>query len=593
MGDSGPDHPDRGLNTVKTRGIVYGRLRFALKLLGRKRFRFLVTYGLEDAVHFFGALIRGRWSRAGAYLAAWRQIIRDLPALQAERRRVQAQRVLSDRELFALQRDTPQTLIWKGLPVLTRDLIDHHYAPLLSKKPPRRDRKRNDMKPTLLIISHDLVDTKMAGPGIRYLEMARALNRLGVEVTLAIPGQTGLTNAGVALVPYDEKRAGDLRTLSEKNEVIVISGYLINKFPFLETSRSRLVVDLYDPLVLENLHYYQKEPLKTQETLHRRTIELTNTLARIGDFFICGNERQRDFWLGLLTANRRINPLTFDQDPSLRRLIDQVGIGLPDRGPEPRPFLRGIHPLIPPSARIVLWGGGIWNWLDPLTLIEAWPRVTARHPEARLVFLGTRHPNPLVPVHEMARRAEQKAREIGEKDRTILFFDWLSYQDRESLLTEADIGVTLHPVHVETRYSLRTRVLDYIWANLPILITEGDVTSEWVREYHLGETVAPFNAGEAAEGLLRLLGKPKDHWTANFAPLQARLSWTTVAEPLLRYCLEGSYAPDRLDRSKNLDLDPPQELGSLARAAMIWRHEGFQALVYRGWRYLQARLSRI
>jgi glycosyltransferase involved in cell wall biosynthesis len=360
----------------------------------------------------------------------------------------------------------------------------------------------------------------------------------------------------------------------------------------LKTSRSRLVVDLYDPLVLENLHYYQQEPLPAQETLHRRTIELTNNLAGIGDFFICGNERQRDFWLGLLTANRRINPLTFDQDPSLRRLIDQVGIGLPDREPETRPLLRGLHPLIPASARIILWGGGIWNWLDPLTLIEAWPRVSACFPEARLVFLGTRHPNPLVPVHEMARRAERRAREIGEKDKTILFFEWLSYRDRESLLAEADIGVTLHPLHVETRYSLRTRVLDYIWARLPILITAGDVTSEWVREYRLGETVAPFQAGEVAAGLLRLLDKPKDHWAPNFTPLQARLSWPTVVEPLRRYCLEGSYAVDRLERSKNPDPLPAREGGALSRAAMIWRQEGFRALVYRGWRYLQARLAR-
>ena len=75
-----------------------------------------------------------------------------------------------------------------------------------------------------------------------------------------------------------------------------------------------------------------------------------------------------------------------------------------------------------------------------------------------------RHPNPLVPVHAMPGRVEALAAEIGEKDRSILFFDWLSYTDREALLAEADIGAMLHPVHVETRFSIRTRVLDYLWA---------------------------------------------------------------------------------------------------------------------------------
>jgi hypothetical protein len=40
------------------------------------------------------------------------------------------------------------------------------------------------------------------------------------------------------------------------------------------------------------------------------------------------------------------------------------------------------------------------------------------------------------------------------------------------LLREADIGVSLHREDVETRYSFRTRVLDYLWAGLPIITTE-------------------------------------------------------------------------------------------------------------------------
>jgi GT2 family glycosyltransferase/glycosyltransferase involved in cell wall biosynthesis len=592
MGETGSSDPDGGPKPAKIKSVVYGRIRFALKLLGRDLPRFLVTYGLEDGFHFLGTVVRGRWLTSRAYLAAWGKIIQDLLALKRERRWVQGQRVLTDRKLFALQKSIPKTFIWKGLPVLTWDLVEHHYAPLLSPKHPPAVQEIHKVKPSLLIISHDLVDNKMAGPGIRYLEMARVLNRLGVEVTLAIPGKTSLNEGELHLVSYDEKRPERLQALVEKNDVTLISGYLIKKFSFFETTRSRLVVDLYDPLVLENLLYNQREPLNTQKILHRQTVDLSNTLAQIGDFFICGNERQRDYWLGLLTANHRINPLTFSQDPSLRRLIDIVGIGLPDRAPKPRPFVRGIHPLIPKEARLVLWGGGIWNWLDPLTLVEAWPQVAARHPEARLIFLGTRHPNPLVPVHEMARKTEQKAREFGEKDRTILFFEWLSYSDRESLLGEADIGVTLHPVHVETRYSLRTRVLDYIWARLPILITEGDITSEWVREYQLGKVVPPFNARGVTEGLLQLLEKPKTHWSANFEPLHSQLAWASVIQPLVRYCLEGSYAPDRMDRLPVAPVDLHGEIGWLSRAGMIWRHEGFRALVYRGWRYLQWRLAR-
>jgi glycosyltransferase involved in cell wall biosynthesis len=240
-----------------------------------------------------------------------------------------------------------------------------------------------------------------------------------------------------------------------------------------------------------------------------------------------------------------------------------------------------------------LWGGGIWNWLDPLTLIRAWPQVLVQHPEARLVFLGTRHPNPLVPRHEMAAKAEVLAAEIGEEDRSILFFEWLSYKDREALLCEADVGVTLHPIHVETRFSLRTRVLDYFWARLPVLITDGDVTSEWIRDYGIGVVVPPFDPDAVGRGLVEILDRPKAAWAQSFEPLRASLEWTQVVGPLLHYCLEGDYAPDRLDRQA-LKPPPPAEspAGGLARARSIWRTEGTRVLLHRAWRYLQWRLSR-
>jgi glycosyltransferase involved in cell wall biosynthesis len=369
---------------------------------------------------------------------------------------------------------------------------------------------------------------------------------------------------------------------------------MVEKFPFLSRTQARVVVDLYDPFVLENLFYYFDEPITDQERLNDHAIRITNQLVAVGDFFICGNERQRDYWMGVLTANRRINPRNYRKDPTLHKLIDLVGIGIPDRIPARGSLLRGTHSAIPENARIVLWGGGIWNWLDPLTLVRAWPLVIASHPEARLVFLGTRHPNPQVPKHEMAEKVEMLAKEIGEKDRTILFFEWLSYEDREALLTEADIGVALHPIHVETRYSLRTRVLDYIWARLPIVVTAGDVTSEWVQKYAIGIVVPPFDVETVAAGLNAILDQPKHVWSQSFDPLHDSLHWSDVVGPLRRYCLEGARAADRPVGSTLEDVPDTAWLSTMmARARNIQRTEGTRTLLHRAWRHLQWRLSRM
>ena len=582
----------QALSPRKLRNVVYGRFRFAFKITGDHFPHFLRNYCLEDWANFTRRVVRRDWASARAYLSGWKDLLKDLPTLVRLGRALQRRRTVPDEQLFAIQRGMPMALTWNGLPELTWDLVLHYYSPLINSG---RTRPMPEMtasrRPHLLVISNDVVDEKMAGPGMRYLEMARALSD-GLDVTLAIPSETKLQIPNLNLVRYWEERPGSLQVLVENCDVALVSSYMVEKFPFLQTTHTRLVVDLYDPTILENLHYYLHEPKEAQQALNRHGIDITNRLLKLGDFFICGNERQRDFWLGFLAANERINPLTFQQDTSLRALIEVVGIGFPDRELQPQgKLVRGVHPQVPDEARIVLWGGGIWNWLDPLTLIQAWPQVLAKHPQARLVFLGTRHPNPLVPMHEMAKKAEALAAEIGEKDRSIIFFEWISYQDREALLHEADAGVALHPIHVETRYSIRTRILDYLWARLPVLVTEGDVTSEWVRQYGLGMVVPPFDPAAVAEALCALLDRPKEAWKPAFAPLLERFRWSKVVEPLKRYCLEGGYAPDRQERSapQAANLGPQSRL---ARAIYIGRTDGLRALFHRLWRHLQWRLSR-
>ena len=64
----------------------------------------------------------------------------------------------------------------------------------------------------LLIISPDVVAEKMAGPGIRYWEMSRALARY-FDVTLAIPNRTDLQSPNVRLETYSRSQASSMERL--------------------------------------------------------------------------------------------------------------------------------------------------------------------------------------------------------------------------------------------------------------------------------------------------------------------------------------------------------------------------------------------
>lgn len=92
----------------------------------------------------------------------------------------------------------------------------------------------------------------------------------------------------------------------------------------------------------------------------------------------------------------------------------------------------------------------------------------------------------------MATEARRLAGELGLVGSHVFFNEgWVPYDKRQSYLLEADLGVSTHLDHLETAFSFRTRILDYIWASLPIVTTEGDALADLVTGEGLGSSVPP------------------------------------------------------------------------------------------------------
>lgn len=572
----------------KLANATYGRLRFARRVLREFRARFLTNYRREDRSTLIGGLLGMRWGESLAVFRAWTRFFWEGVWGSVRGPQPPGGRVLDDASLFALQHGLPDALTWNGLPLLTWELVEGHYLGLIQagKTRPLPEFQEERQRHRLLIVSNDVVGKNMGGVGARYLEMARVLAE-DMEVVLATPTPSDLDGEPFHVVQYDEQVLASLQVLVENVDTALVSGYMAEKFPFLHSSRTRLAVDLYDPFFLENLYYYVDRPMAEQDRHNREAIRVAKLFMQSGDFFLCGTERQRDFWLGMLAACGRISPQAFAQDPSLRTLMDVVGVGIPDREPENRGTLRAKLPALPPDAKIVLWPGGIWNWLDPLTLLEAWREVSARRPEARLVFLGVRPPNPAIPAHRTASRAMELATAMGVMNRTVFFLEWLPYRDHESALKEAHVGVTLHPDTVEARFSVRTRILACFWAGLPVVTTEGDELAQVVREHSVGTSVAAGDVKGVAEALVELLGHPRKAPPERFGPLRERFRWRLQVAPLREFCLRGSYAADRGHRQPPL-ASPPEQPTLANRVAWVWRNEGMSGIGRR----VMARLTR-
>ncbi len=399
--------------------------------------------------------------------------------------------------------------------------------------------------PNVLIITEDYVGSHMGGVGVRYWEIAHVLAR-ECNVTLAIPNATDLHSQRVRLVPFDLK-GGNLRQLGEWADVIVTHGFVFHFHPYLRELALPVAIDLYNPYLLESLVMHSKGDVAGWIPAYEEYLRVQLEMLRAGDFFFCASERQRDYWLGMLHAQKRLNPHTYLQDPSLRRLIDVVPYGLQDGKPRRRkPVLKGVLPGIDSRDRLILWAGGVWDWLDPLTPIRAMAMLESAHPDYKLYFLGIRHPNPVVPLMEMAQQAVELSQELGLYGKSVFFGEWVPYQERESYLAEADLAVLAHPEHIETHFSFRTRMLDCIWAGLPMVVTDGDAMADWVRQERLGLVVPHGDVAAMASAIETLLSAPApDSFEQTFAHLREKLRWENVVEPLRDFCLHPRFSADK------------------------------------------------
>ena len=117
---------------------------------------------------------------------------------------------------------------------------------------------------------------------------------------------------------------------------MLIEGLALLRYPVLRELDAPLVVDLYDPFPIALLGQEEHLGMAEREREDLQVREAVSDMLRLGDYFICASETQRDLWLGSLLAAGRLNPRNWSRDPTFRRLIDVVPFGVPEAQPPDR-----------------------------------------------------------------------------------------------------------------------------------------------------------------------------------------------------------------------------------------------------------------
>jgi hypothetical protein len=206
-------------------------------------------------------------------------------------------------------------------------------------------------------------------------------------------------------------------------------------------------------------------------------------------------------------------------------------------------------------------------------------------PTVRVYFLGTKHPNPDVGEMRMTVEVFELAEELGLVDTHVFFNkDWVEYDDRPNYLLESDVGVSTHLDHVETAFSFRTRVLDYIWARLPVVATRGDALAELIESEGLGLTVPPGDVDALEDALFRILddAELRDACATAAEQVSKRFAWSQVLEPLVDYCRNPVRAPDLLDPELAASVRDPLDIATWRPRTIRRDVDRALALVRRG-----------
>lgn len=387
----------------------------------------------------------------------------------------------------------------------------------------------------VLFVTNDHVGEKRAGPAIRAIELAKVLAKQH-QVTLAsaLPGH--LEEDGIQFVSGAREQPQRLKAVAREADIVIVQGLVLLLFPFLAHAR-HLVVELYDPYLFEYLEY---GPARFGGWGYQRQWYLLNHQLLQGDFFTCANERQWDYWLGRLCALGRLTPDEYRRDATFRSLLSVIPFGIPSTPPvRTGPAAKGVIPGISANDILLLWGGGIWQWFDPVTLVRAMALVARERPDVKLLFLGTGLPHPASPIMPVEAECHKVAESLGIRDRSVFFSkEWVPQSRVPNFLLDADIGVSSYWESVETHFSFRTRVRDYIWAGLPLILTRGDSLAEMVQRRGLGRTVGAADVEGWKRAILELAGAPDERAEIRnkLRDLATEYHWEKVAEPLIRYC---------------------------------------------------------
>jgi glycosyltransferase involved in cell wall biosynthesis len=398
------------------------------------------------------------------------------------------------------------------------------------------------MKKSCIILSQGPVPTpehtKVEGGGLRCWGLARGLrlNNSDLDITVAYHDsykkeQFTQEHEGIRIATWTIEQVPDLIAAYDTVLVSYCMGELSVAVADAIRPDQQLVLDCYVPIYVEVSARDTDDLEGEYRAFHGDVGRWSHVLTR-GDLFLCASEAQKQYYKGVLSGVGRINPATYGKD-----MIRIVPYGIYHE--EPTATEKPITKMLDTNdkdVKKILWFGGIYPWFDLRNLVDAVKRLNDDVP-ARLVIVGAKnpfnnHPDFVRPYEELMAHIEADKR---LKD-VVLIQEWVDFEKRADWYLDSDLVVVVNKIGPENELAWRTRLVDFLWADLPILTNGGDPLGEELLGQDAAARLHGLSVEEVAKGLRELLrdtGKLQG-MQKKLRELKKSYYWDTVTELLAR-----------------------------------------------------------
>jgi glycosyltransferase involved in cell wall biosynthesis len=302
------------------------------------------------------------------------------------------------------------------------------------------------------------------GGGVRANALWKGLINLGFSVEIAVP-KWASEDSNFPGVFYEDSKS--LCQIASKYDVVIYNfaaGSQISEFLRDLPKNILRIADAYVPIHVEVPARRNVNNLNIEERNYLDDLPRWNSNLKASDVFLVSSQEQATYYLGILSSLGRITPKSYDH-----KLIYICPTGSDSK--------IQVQKNTPSESLSILWWGGFYPWFKPDDLKLLAQEVLKSADNISFQIVGAE--NPFIENKQFINTAQIHLKNLKGSP-NISFAPWVPFGEREQIFSKANVVMILSQSGYETGLSWRTRLIDAVDFETPVITNGGDPFSEFL-----------------------------------------------------------------------------------------------------------------